>query len=415
MTKPKPAFQFEKLFELYVSHQYYEDGRCYDFLIIPTCDSLEIMNDLGLHFTQRPGGFILAYDEGRKNALMNYIQSEKGHMPRLSFEMVMENSLFINFTDLPTKTNQLYESLYFCNRNAHKSKKKTLINTGEYVSGEELFDSKYGLIKVENPDRTKKYQVELIDISGNSVIIEPFCARIPSDVEKDRHISIKGFNTAKMRPKLIKSNKNKVTCKDDECFEREFIYIDLDSVPCGKYRIQITNMDDKPDLPEGPPFISHLADCTPLGFMDILFTDPDANGNSNDFYPIQHDGTVTPRSYSICFNMRSTIWKYFVVVPENRVNYHDLKIKGNGTTFTPLPLETVNGNKAWPFESTGSVALKEAPPYKFTLKGKKEGANSPVTIINRLPAASADQILPENRGETGKGGKTVYSDIYVYV
>jgi hypothetical protein len=142
----------------------------------------------------------------------------------------------------------------------------------------------------------------------------------------------------------------------------------------------------------------------PLAYIEISLT----RGNTNNYLSALIDGQLKPNKGIIKFESRNTYWRYYIVPKYNiatdrfLIFTNDRKVEFSGPQEVKLP----SGEKAFVFLSGISLPLMQKVTHNFQLKNK-EGK----ILVQRLPVAAVDQIVPENQHGVTKN----FSDIKVYV
>jgi hypothetical protein len=220
---------------------------------------------------------------------------------------------------------------------------------------------------------------------------------------------------------------------------RDVIFVNFYLLPEGKYTIQKLPRAET-YTPPPKPVVYTEPTGTPVCFVDLLLTDPTCL--SGGMYPVQDlwgDATIEPVSYQIRFETRATIWIYYIVPSRQKEQFEGLEIvsinHGSGAQIQPnvfgRPHKVVlnNGQFAYRFISNITIPLQEQSDFHFRLLGSPKGsAGSSGVLMDRLPVASNQQVIPEdkdfaiskptvsqsvNRRQVGK--PKIYSNIYVYV
>jgi hypothetical protein len=141
-----------------------------------------------------------------------------------------------------------------------------------------------------------------------------------------------------------------------------------------------------------------------LAYIEISLT----RGNTNNYLSALIDGQLKPNKGIIKFESRNTYWRYYIVPKYNiatdrfLIFTNDRKVEFSGPQEVKLP----SGEKAFVFLSGISLPLMQKVTHNFQLKNK-EGK----ILVQRLPVAAVDQIVPENQHGVTKN----FSDIKVYV
>ncbi len=120
-----------------------------------------------------------------------------------------------------------------------------------------------------------------------------------------------------------------------------------------------------------------------------------------------------PDNHRITFTARATIWRYWIIDPQNtfdRLELRDIATKTTvGASAAPPEMrELPNGVQAQVLTSTTAISLREYPEIGFELLMTKSEGGAQQTMP--LPAASPNTVSRE----TSVAGFP-YSDIYVYL
>jgi len=389
--------------QVFVRHTYYPGPACEcpDFEVIPTPDSRDLMNDLGLQLLEEPYGFSILYDSNRKEDLLSYLrrQADQGAIPppkekevwtRISVALALKNKSFINFTRIPIDTDPALENFYFSNQEAHRVGESVMLSLGKSVHGNEL-------LKVIPPQYAVPVGpdvacVRVLDVTLHPVICRPRC--IP-------------------RGLAGKQNPNTVTCQDVQEFKEGLqsgvpeglpdsvcvntIFLDFSQLPEGKYSIQKVRSDGTVICHEHEDVLYTVPCAAPLCFIDLFLTDPMPEISENGIYPVQAlfdpDHTkIVEVGYELKFLARSTFWNYFIVPQPERPLA--LSITGPGAEFFgPCPVVLSNGARAYRFLSRKPIRLQQYSKASFELWSKDKLLET--LIEKRLPVAST-QVLPRN-------------------
>lgn len=378
-------FFYQKLMRVSVHHTYYNSSGflCPDFGFSPTPASAALMTKLGLIFRAEEAGFSVLYDETRSADLLRYLRrqaDEKGEVwTRLSFQLPLESDYFVNLTEIPIATEATAENFYFSNQRAHPREGLLLLNPGRRVDARQLLPVVPGQLPVpaEINGRTID-EVQVYDIAGDRVLCVPRC------------VTNKAAGT---------KNPADFTCEDkgtDQCAST--IYVNFASLREDKYTLKL--------LDGAGASISELDVLwtffypMPFGFIDLLFTSP--QGKKPENYPVRDLFSDRPKivatDYTLRFERRSTLWNYYIVPPQPGI-LDDLRIEN----LSPFPVEFVgpckvflpDGREAFRFLSKQMLPLQEQPECNFRLRGKHRHWPHEKTLVDRLPAASSQQVLPE--------------------
>jgi hypothetical protein len=379
-------FFYQKLAQVEVLHTYYNGSEflCPDFAFIPTPASSALMAKLGMIFRAEETGFSVLYDESRSTDLMQYLRrtaDKKGQIwTRLSFQLALENDYFVNLTEIPIHTQAAAENFYFTNQEAHPSEGLLLLNPGPRVTARQLLPVAPSQLPVPMEiDGQDVDEVQVRDISGRTVLCVPHCVSCKAVCNK--------------RPEEF-------TCADKgnyRCLSE--VYVNFASLPEDKYALVLLDGAGHPVVK--PRHLLWTAFYpVPLCFIDLLFTSP--TGEKPENYPVRglssDDPEIVTTSYTLRFERRSTLWNYYIVPPQPNL-LADLRIENH----SPFPVEFAgpckvllpNGRQAFRFLSKQTLPLQQQPECNFRLKGRHKHWPHERTLVDRLPAASSQQVLPE--------------------
>ena len=379
-------FFYQKLAQVTVHHTYYNsaDFLCPDFGFVPTPASAALMAKVGLLFRAEEAGFSVLYDATRTDDLVRYLRREVDDdgesWTRLSFQLALENNYFVNLTEMPVATEATAENFYFTNQEAHPAAGRLLLNRGPRVTASQLLPVAPSQLAVPAEiDGQWIDAVQVRDISGNVVLCVPRCVTAEAALTK--------------KP-------GELTCADkgaDQCTGT--IYVNFATLPEDKYTIELVGGLGAP-IGKSVDLLWTFYYPMPLCFIDLLFTSP--AGEKPENYPVRgllsdHPEIVTT-DYTLLFERRSTLWNYYIVPPQPGL-LTDLRIEN----LSPFPVEfsgpckvlLPDGREAFRFLSKQRLPLQQQPECNFRLKGRHRHWPHERTLVDRLPVASPQQILPE--------------------
>ncbi len=155
---------YKKLITLTILHNYYVSGICKDFSIIPTEETISLLNGYRLKLKATPTGFFILY-QSRDGSPVVPVDTDI----KLTFMLVSNNTALFNFTELPLLSNS--NSIYLLENN---SMSEPLVLSNNQV---ELFGStiNYAFALGQNTSRIK-----LINFN-NETIIDQLISPISED------------------------------------------------------------------------------------------------------------------------------------------------------------------------------------------------------------------------------------------
>jgi len=129
---------YQTLFDIHLTHDYFVDGKCPCLDFIPTDKTLSVMRNTGLLMRKSDQGLWLAYDRERQEALQLYLAEDVEGMD-LVFKVYASDPQFRSYSEPFSASMQ--GLLYFTNRVLPSAKAKRLtLHTGKAVSSRDLVD-----------------------------------------------------------------------------------------------------------------------------------------------------------------------------------------------------------------------------------------------------------------------------------
>jgi hypothetical protein len=375
MARPVARTSFyEKLMSVSFRNTYYPAPfECPDLAVGPTLVTAELMSDLGLLYREAASGFVIAWDAQRSAeliaALRRRVESDGESWTRLSFVLWLRNPLFVNFSDLPIGTAPPgAKNFFFTNQEAHDAGRRgVLLNRGRFAGAGQLLTVIPSQIRLPLP--AEVVEVRLLALSGAPVLTVPHLAPEPAR-------------------------------------------LDLGSLPLDRYTLQEIGAGGV--VLRERPVLYTAATPVPFGFIDLLLARPSADADG--VYPI--DLWAAPEigsvDYQLAFARRSTLWRYWVVLPRKRL-LTGLRIESDPAGVAkfrgPSAAKLPDGTPAVLFTARRPIPLQARPDFHFVLHSDAG------TLLDPLPSASVRQVLPEVAAPPPHGAPAiaVYSDIYAYV
>jgi len=387
---------YKTLMNITIKHSYYngQDDKCPDFSLMPTYASAGLMRTLGLLLKKTSTGISILYNVKNKSNLLRYLKSREVEKSegvenwcRLSFVAILNNPLFINFTDLSFETNSSVKNFYLSNQQAHLGgrENEVILNEGEFInqSTQDSFEVVPVQYEVEFGDATR---IEVCDISGESVMCLP--KSIPVKLAKIERIEL--LDCCKV-DKYLKKH------QDSEIFERKKVYIDFSKLIEGCYKLKWILANENSYQKN---IIYTHSSPSPLCFIDLMFSQPEKY--SEGIYPVSlknnsSEGDIVPVEYQIRFNQRATYWVYWIV--KQSMFSDNIKIisdKGVENVFYgPYEGKLITGEVAFWFVSKEPLSLEQIPSSRFKLIEQPDEFSSR-ELINPLPVASNRQVVTKN-------------------
>ena len=405
--RPGRQYYYERLMQVSIRHRYYnkEGFECPDFLFLPTPAATELMTSLGLLFKNESTGFSVLYDVNRREGLFEYLRRQgrlrrlegidDGQVwTRLSVVLALNNACFVNFTDIPISVDPVKDNFYFSNQQAHEREGRTILNPGRRVSARELLP--VVLAQVPVPVTREVREVQVRAISGEEVLCKPRCvpAGLLGTIEAAQITCAEARECGQDDPRCVCASK---------------LYLDFSRLPEDKYTIQEIGYNGEP-VNDPIEVLYTTARPVPLCFIDLLFTDPavterpaSRKQKKRGIYPIvdlwdEAKTRVAPAHYFLEFENRSTRWNYYIVPQPQIETFEDLSIENRSllpVSFSgPCRVRLANGAKAYRFMSDEPLPLQQQSDLDFRLWGRHGGMTHKGVLIERMPVASADQVIP---------------------
>lgn len=387
--------RYARLARVSIRHTFYNasGGECPDFTVRPTGATTALLRSLGMLFKPAPDGFSVLYDTLQQKRLLSYLAARRderdregkvvpGAWTRLSFLLSLRNPLFVNLSDLPIDLNPATRNLYLSNRTAHsRLGEMVLLTPGSRATAAELVPVTAG--QLAQPVTAAVKDVRVLAISGEEVLRAPRC---------------------RVRTEMVDGREVETT---SGCTDR--VFLDLGTLPEGLYTVQKVDYDG--GVVDAGTWLYTSLYPMPLGFVDLLFSDPDGGGTG--VYPVtlppegsSEGGWIVPGGvdYTLRFTRRSTWWSYYVMPQDPRGELTDLRIEhlrepglqdGRPVRFLgPCKVRLSGGERAWRFLSACPIPLEQRSRLHLRLHGRTAAMTHPGPLMDRLPLASPQQVLP---------------------
>lgn len=359
---------FGNLFAIELLHSYYKDQLCPDFNISASAETVKAINGHNMIVKQQGNQlFAGVHCDGNVSPLKPFTTIDEGM--QFTFFMKLNNSLFVNFTNLPsTVPGKIY---YFTNRNNNvangksflSSKIDTYKSTNTYIPGD-LATNTQGVVyrAIGSSDPLHKFALtntnHWMKVDSNQYLSEKDALQwLPSlstyqlgSLQPSAVIAVMGYNiaTAAYTKSVIS---NTITFANPVASFK----LDLSTLQPGKYSLTVN------------------------GKQQWIYINDELNGNSafavidifNEAAPASCkllDGSghlVNPSpKYSINFLSRATIWKYILAsnksgnIKDTANLYQFANPASIITSLTPIPLS----NKALNFKLTFPLNNQEFSP-----------------------------------------------------
>ena len=424
---------FRRLLRVSFENTYYNSSgdACPDFEVQPTPATAELMDSLGLVFKDEGFGFSVFFNTKRRKSLEDYLRRQAqraawdpltgspGSPPgrleawtRLSFVLSLKNPYFLNFTDIPSDLSPTAYNFYFTNQQAHREGgREVVLNPGEYVSADGEGGSpssqasevlKVVPTQVSVPVGDDVEEILVRTISGRPVICQPRC--VP------RELAASASDPTAITCLDVEEHGDHGSPPDLVCQEQ--IFLDFSNLPEDKYVIEEV-CEPASSPPRQVPVLYTSSYPAPLCFVDLLLARP--RPEEPGIYPVRNlwseeesppFGTrIRTVDYRLRFQRRATWWSYFIVPQPQVRTFEELRIEqlgdgpwcrqGQPVEFAgPCRVTLANGQTAYRFVSRDPVPLEEQSTYCFRLWGRYEERSFAKVLVNRLPVAPIEYLLP---------------------
>ena len=350
---------FNTLFSVEVKHAYYRQGICPDFLIIPSLETIGILNNYNMIWRQHNNMLyigMLTNDDPLSppdaNHKIPFLLPDVNE--RFAFYLQCKNPLFYNFTDMPL--DQLVGNiLYLTNRDNNTVNNIPCLSVAPsgYVSASDLIAYAGNSFKYTLSNNLSAGTVQVMDSYTNIVILS--------------------------QPFTIPESQN-------------FVSVDLSALTTGKYSLSVAGQPGQPVVLVC--YSSEFAGNNYCGVIDIFNTFFTTGGQFLTNFP----------KYQIFFANRSTIWKYILL---NGTTADSITVKPDNYTFnTPLP-DTQAQAVTNIMVSTTAIPLSETP-LSLTLAYTPPPPAMAQTVC-RIPGAVTDRLATKDAAS----GPYYYSEIYL--
>lgn len=321
---------YNKFFTIRFMHEYYEDGNCKDFIVQPTSSTQNVLTRYGILFKNLSNGCLLLYEATDDIGTPKFPVDED---LKLTFTFSLQNSLFLNFTDV-TFSPESSSVYYFNNLNpAISGQEHTIVDAG---------------ISAPIPLTTNILRLTKNGPTASYVMI--------------RDINDNGFKT-------------KFNTELDE------LKIDLSQYDDGKYTVQ---QYDNSNTPLGTSFTfyynSDLTGEMPYGIFEV---------NLDDNYD-----PTNPVTYLFKFKSRETYWRYNILKNEANppIAVDDISASTVSVKHEPdNPADKINFAIA---SGADPIIVHSANVVKLTENGfeKIRLYKNRNILLSNLPNPTADKI-----------------------
>lgn len=337
---------YQYLLSLECNHRYFKDGRFKPLQITLDDETIRLCKNLGIIFKPFSGGmhFLALNPELLRGATAN---------TTIRLFLECNDPYYINYSELgnyrPSDT-----VLYFNNKALISNEDSTTLqlHSEDYVSHNDICKLSSGKIILEKPDGSNTYHFK--DIFENDVSEN---VRFLRKLENDTKVE---YSISNLQAGIIK-----VLVAEEE-IERLYYY------PKSVWK-------------------------KPIGIVELFVSELSEQYEQKG-----------KQVYTLNFDTKRTIWKYFLVdtVYQNFEKLHIVKGKKE-RIFNPPIEEEVAGSKALMFESKEALPLLEYSDTPLRLVNGDEV--TPTNVLNPLPSASPEQLFKNDENNN----ESVYSHIYI--
>lgn len=373
------SINYTRLFNLGITHTYYENNRARGIKVQPTRETSRLLQGGNMLFKTIPSGMVILY-RAQNDEVSPFVELPPDQ--KFTFTLRAENKAeFQNITNLDVSTDDRYSAssiLYFTNDPAASS---------------------------ADPENPEVISHQLLDGLKNSLFTYSFgIDSPPSEVllrvrnAEEELVSVGKTEDGTALPLTLTLTRN-----NDDNYAQQ---IDLRNKVPGRYTFTIRNTADDETLKEEVFYMDdELASGDLLGIVDITYDTATGHlyGNTEE--------------YELQFTRKESIWAYFIVNKNRNIVFDDddLFIDDQGSEgYTPInftrdgdePHATirVNGLDTVVFKSDDPIPFFELP--KASVQLRKNPGNS--VLVNNLPN-------PSHSGLVKVKDDTIESEIYVFI
>jgi len=275
---------FKPLFKINIKHNYYPEGKTEDFKVIPTYETVQLLQNHGMLFRNIGSGFLVLAEVEETAPDVFALRQIPALSHHFQFMLIQQKPKFLNYTDLPFSGHR--ESIYYFS-NLHSNQideDKLLYPDGAFVTEDEQMKLETGFYRFQKNETSTLLNAKLVfpDLG----------------IEEERQVV--NYNNQ---------------------FEVEF---DLSDFPSGRAELWIDDV-----LEDSFYSLNQRNKGKIFGLVDIFYS-PEVPLN---YRFTDEGGTLTYQEYKLSFKNRSTFWKY-IVVNRSSINQEDLGVKHASYTFS---------------------------------------------------------------------------------
>ena len=360
------VYEFRPLFQVLLSHGYYESGFVEDMLIEPSSSAVRKMGGQNFFFRNKPGGFLVLARIHKGLDGSSAAVSVSGEIS-LAFYLRVQSDVFYKVTQIPTQKGMV---LYANNLKESGGGLTTgdwqvlpcKSSSWSYDLTTSVREAGFGFGSLLRPLE-----------AGGGILVSSYCLKRPNG-----EVALESLEAAVLRQ----------------------IDLDLSGLSEGCYLLEV-NLENNQTLPVYRFVYSEAMDWTPTLGMYEWFAQSKP-GTSNDLISME-------QSHELSFEDVQSYWRYHIVPAENRkpgsLNLVCDRVNGVDATFgAGLPAETPAGNNTICFTSNQQIPLRQSPTGEVSLQQGSSADPIP------LPYAAPGYVM-EKKSDKLK----VFSEIYVYL
>lgn len=363
--------QYNPLFSIRLKHDYFPEGKCQGINIVPTTETAQRMQTLGIRLVARDFGAELFYESGSTPQRQLLHTDAPIH---LSFLLRSTDPLFFNYTGLPAPSPP-YTLHYLTNLSPQQRQPQETFNVGDG----ELLPLVSGFFDIEI---TQGKPITLKDELGFE--LSSFTGK---EETEDQHPFIR----------FVKADLSKIE-------------VNLSSKTEGYYTL-MQGEESLKKVINAPKNFKPGDTC----LLSIYLGDTGTTGKH-----ILKDGAVEPAAFNLTFHVRETNWRYFLI-DHNNTGYSNFQLVDANTQLpialssdSPTTKTLPDGKTAVVLAVEKAIPLQQRPENHFLLKMESPGQSKPISI--NLPSPDASRISLDESSPTDESeAPTFYSDMYVYV
>ncbi len=372
---------YNRLFNLNIAHNYYEDGVAKGLTIVPTIETSKLLSNGRMLFKTNGEGRVVVLYKTLDDEVTPLIDLGKD----LKFTFVLKldvNAEFFNITDLDESVSKVHNSaniIYFKNDPTSAS--------DDPFSPEPINHSI--IDKVRSSLFTYQFEV-----TSNPAQVLLIVTDEAGPVSVGKEVDGTPFDTTLT-----------LSISELNSFLQQ---IDLRNRPKGKYTITIRDIGDTTTLKEEVIYVDNvLVPQKIVGVIDLVY-----DTANNEIYGDTEE-------YQLVFERKNTMWKYLVVNKSNKVDLtaQDLTIVDEGIATGPYVINTFAREGSEPHSSIrindlDTVIFKSNIPIPFYEQPKinLELKTSPGDdkLVTHLPNPAHSGLIKKESGDQ-------LSEIYVFI